>query len=73
MDAARGSIEGCPLGRTAARGLLGRTNRDWWPDSLPLDVLHQGGVRPIRWATTSTMPRRSRRSTTRRSRPTSPR
>ena len=25
---------------------MGRTNRDWWPDSLPLDILHQGGGSP---------------------------
>ena len=28
------------------RSLLGRTNRDWWPESLPIDILHQGGVSP---------------------------
>ncbi len=21
-------------------------NRDWWPEALPLDILHQGGVSP---------------------------
>ncbi len=37
---------GCPMKETVARSLLGRTNRDWWPDSLPLDILHQGGTSP---------------------------
>ena len=37
---------GCPVSKAAARSLLGRTNTDWWPDSLPLDILHQGGTSP---------------------------
>jgi catalase-peroxidase len=46
MDAKTGDM-GCPVDRpTTVRSLLGRTNRDWWPDSLPLDILHQGGVSP---------------------------
>lgn len=36
----------CPMGGAAARSLLGRTNQDWWPDALPVDILHQGGVSP---------------------------
>lgn len=28
----------------ALRTLLGRTNRDWWPEQLSLDILTQGGV-----------------------------
>ncbi|MFC7499502.1 catalase/peroxidase HPI [Enterovirga sp. GCM10030262] len=28
----------------ALRSLLGRTNRDWWPNQLSLDILHQQGV-----------------------------
>ena len=28
----------------ALRTLLGRTNRDWWPNQLSLDILHQNGV-----------------------------
>ncbi len=28
----------------ALRTLLGRTNRDWWPNQLSLDILHQKGV-----------------------------
>ncbi|HJR82518.1 MAG TPA: peroxidase family protein, partial [Sphingomicrobium sp.] len=46
MDAKTGSM-GCPVGKpTTVRSLLGRTNRDWWPESLPIDILHQGGVSP---------------------------
>ncbi len=47
MDMKTGDMsEGsCPVNK-ATRALLGRTNRDWWPDSLPLDILHQGGVSP---------------------------
>ena len=29
----------------ALRSLLGRTNRDWWPNQLSLDILHQHGRR----------------------------
>ena len=47
MDMKTGEpMDGCPMHQTAARSLLGRTNRDWWPDQLPLDVLHQGGGSP---------------------------
>nr|WP_245906509.1 catalase/peroxidase HPI [Pseudoroseomonas aestuarii] len=28
----------------AMRALLGRTNRDWWPNQLSLDMLHQKGL-----------------------------
>lgn len=30
----------------ALRTLLGRTNRDWWPEQLSLDILAQNGVSP---------------------------
>ena len=30
----------------ALRRLLGRTNRDWWPEALSLEILTQGGVSP---------------------------
>ena len=30
----------------ALRTLLGRTNRDWWPEQLSLEILTQGGVSP---------------------------
>src|ERR687892_5771 len=47
MDAKTGDSMGCPVDRpTTVRSLLGRTNRDWWPDSLPIEILHQGGVSP---------------------------
>ncbi len=36
----------CPFSGGGVRSLLGRTNRDWWPESLPLEILHQGGVSP---------------------------
>ena len=46
MDAKTGSM-GCPVDRpTTVRSLLGRTNRDWWPESLPTEILHQGGASP---------------------------
>jgi catalase-peroxidase len=28
----------------ALRSLLGRTSRDWWPNQLSLDILHQNGI-----------------------------
>ncbi len=35
----------CPMKQPAAlRSLLGRTNRDWWPNQLSLDILHQNGA-----------------------------
>lgn len=37
---------GCPVHKGATRALLGRTNKDWWPEALPVDILHQGGVSP---------------------------
>ena len=45
MDAKTADPLDCPM-NPAVRSLLGRTNRDWWPDSLPLDMLHQGGGSP---------------------------
>ena len=47
MDAKTGSMDGgCPVPHGQARSLLGRTNKDWWPDALPIDMLHQHGVSP---------------------------
>ncbi len=44
MDAKTGDISGCPFtGNGETRGLFGRTNRDWWPDALQLDILTQQG------------------------------
>jgi len=40
------SPSGCPIHKGASRPLLGRTNKDWWPEALPVDILHQGGVSP---------------------------
>ena len=35
----------CPVMHgDGARALLGRTNRDWWPDMLQLEILTQGGA-----------------------------
>ena len=41
--------EGCPMrggGEIKMRSLLGRSNKDWWPDALPTEILHQNGVSP---------------------------
>ena len=47
MDAKTGDdpLSGCPMQEGAAlRALLGRTNRDWWPNQLSLEILHQKGL-----------------------------
>ncbi|ANI77567.1 MULTISPECIES: catalase/peroxidase HPI [Sphingobium] len=46
MDAKTGgSPLSCPAKEIAAlRSLLGRTNRDWWPNQLSLEILHQNGA-----------------------------
>lgn len=46
MDAATGSMgSGCPRHSDGGvRSLLGRTNRDWWPDALAVDLLSANGV-----------------------------
>ncbi|MXO73392.1 catalase/peroxidase HPI [Alteraurantiacibacter buctensis] len=45
MDAKTGSISGgCPVPHDgASRALLGRTNRDWWPEMLAVDILQPNG------------------------------
>ncbi|MDE2563240.1 MAG: catalase/peroxidase HPI [Sphingomonadales bacterium] len=47
MDVSPGSMTGgnCPFheGSGNVRSLLGRTNEDWWPGSLPLEMLEKGG------------------------------
>lgn len=45
MDAKTGEMSGgCPFhGSSEMRNLLGRTNRDWWPEALQLDILTEGG------------------------------
>jgi len=46
MDAqTSGDPLGCPMKQPAAlRSLLGRTNRDWWPNQLSLEILQQNGL-----------------------------
>jgi catalase-peroxidase len=44
MDAKTGDPLNDPgKARAALRSLLGRTNRDWWPNQLSLEILHQHG------------------------------
>jgi len=44
MDAKTGEMSGCPMhGGDAMRSLLGRTNRDWWPEATQLDILTMEG------------------------------
>jgi len=44
MDAKTGEMDGCPFhGDGGTRSLLGRTNRDWWPEAMHLDILTEGG------------------------------
>ena len=47
MDAKTGDISGgCPFsGDAGMRSLLGRQNRDWWPDQLDLEILTEDGRR----------------------------
>ncbi|MDG2535608.1 catalase/peroxidase HPI [Sphingomonas sp. HITSZ_GF] len=47
MDAKTGSIDGggCPMhGAGGARALLGRTNKDWWPEMLATEILNPNGA-----------------------------
>ena len=45
MDAKTSSPLSDPAKEPAAlRSLLGRTNRDWWPNQLSLGILHQNGA-----------------------------
>ncbi|KHK92487.1 catalase/peroxidase HPI [Novosphingobium malaysiense] len=46
MDAkTTGDPLGCPMKQAGSRrSLLGRTNRDWWPNQLSIDILHQHGL-----------------------------
>ncbi|MCZ8370246.1 MAG: catalase/peroxidase HPI [Porphyrobacter sp.] len=45
MDAKTGEMSGgCPFhGSMDMRNLLGRTNRDWWPQALQVDILSEQG------------------------------
>ncbi len=36
----------CPVMHDGERTLVGRTNRDWWPDALQLDILRENGKSP---------------------------
>jgi catalase-peroxidase len=36
----------CPVVHGESRSLMGRTNRDWWPQALPLDLLSENGRSP---------------------------
>ena len=38
-------LQGCPV-KGGVRSLLGRSNRDWWPEALPLEILTQTGGSP---------------------------
>ena len=46
MDAKTGEMgSGCPMkGDSSVRTLLGRQNRDWWPDALAVDILSPNGA-----------------------------
>src|SRR4028119_477174 len=48
MDAKTGDLgSGCPYNQESkVRSLLGRQNKDWWPEALPVDILTQGGLSP---------------------------
>ena len=44
MDAKTGDMSGCPFhGDGGMRSLLGRTNKDWWPEATQLDILTEEG------------------------------
>ena len=42
----QGDPSGCPVKVPELRKLLGRTAKDWWPDQIALEILHQNGVSP---------------------------
>jgi catalase-peroxidase len=45
MDAKTTDPLSCPMKEPGAmRTLLGRTNRDWWPNQLSLEILQQNGL-----------------------------
>ncbi|PZD77852.1 catalase/peroxidase HPI [Mesonia sp. K7] len=43
MDHDSNDISKCPFhnGKNTKKSMLGTTNKDWWPNSLDLDILHQ--------------------------------
>ena len=44
MDDAASPLSNPAKQPRAMRSLLGRTNRDWWPNQVSLDILHQHGL-----------------------------
>src|SRR5690349_3014797 len=47
MDAKTGDMgsgPGCPMHEGNVRALLGRTNRDWWPEMLATEILNPNGA-----------------------------
>jgi len=49
MDMKTGEMSGkCPFNHEggATRSLLGRTNEDWWPNNLPLNLMSDRGLSP---------------------------
>jgi catalase-peroxidase len=47
MDAKTGEMgsgPGCPMHEGNVRALLGRTNRDWWPEMLATEILNPNGA-----------------------------
>lgn len=44
MDAKTSPLSDPAKEPSALRSLLGQTNRDWWPNQLPIDILHQNGA-----------------------------
>ena len=44
MDVKTGTIGGeCPMAQGGVRALLGRTNKDWWPEMLATEILTPNG------------------------------
>ncbi|QDP20098.1 catalase/peroxidase HPI [Sphingomonas xanthus] len=46
MDVKTGEMGGCPMGQGdgGVRALLGRTNKDWWPEMLATEILNPNGA-----------------------------
>lgn len=43
MKTGDNGMSGCPVPHGEARALLGRTNRDWWPEMLATEILTPNG------------------------------
>ncbi len=45
MAEADPQVSGCPFSAASGdvRPLHGRTNKDWWPDAVQVDILRQNG------------------------------